>query len=87
MSRSTGPILAIGGITVANQVLFNNQPMDWRVPVATAITAGGFALLEKAWDTGAVALAWLALVTLLLTRIDPNTPSPVESLQRYLEIK
>lgn len=83
MSRTTGPILALGGITLANRVLFNDQPMDWRIPIATGITAGAFSLAEKAWEKGAVALAWLALITVLLTRVDPRVPAPVETLDNW----
>lgn len=81
--RSTGPVLAIGAITMANNVLFNDKPFDWRVPVATGIAAGAFSLAEKAWPEGAVALAWMALVTILITRIDPKVPSPVETLNNW----
>jgi hypothetical protein len=81
VSKSTGPILAIGGITLANNVLMNGEPFDWRIPVATGITAGMFALLERAFPQAAVGLAWLALVTLLFTRTKPNVPAPVETLQ------
>lgn len=83
MSRTTGPVLAIGAITIANRVVFNDEPMDWRIPIATGITAMGFALAEKAWEKGAVALAWVALVSVLLTRIDPGVPAPVETLQQW----
>lgn len=83
VSKSTGPILAVGGITVANAVLFNGKPLDWRVPIATGIAAGGFVLLEKGWEKGAVGLAWLALITVLLTRVDPATPSPIETLNTW----
>ncbi len=78
--KSTGPVLAIGAITMANNVFFNNKPFDWRVPIATGIAAGAFALAEKAWPQGATALAWMALVTILITRVDPKVPSPVETL-------
>lgn len=81
--RSTGPILVVGGITLANRVLFHGQPMEWRIPVATGIAAGSFALLEKAWPRGAVALAWLALATVLLSRTDPAVPAPVETLNDW----
>jgi hypothetical protein len=84
MAKTTGPVLAIGGITMANQTLLNNKPVDWRVAIATGISAGLFALLERAWEQGAVALAWLGLVTILLVRIDPKTPAPLESLNKYL---
>jgi hypothetical protein len=83
MARSTGPVLAIGGITMANQVVFQNQPVNWRVPIATGITAGMLALLERLNEGLAVGLAWLALITLLVTRIDPKTKSPMESLLEW----
>lgn len=83
MARSTGPILALGGITLANKTIVNGQPMDWRIPIATGLLAGAFALGEKAWEEGAVGIAWLALVTVLFVRIDPRVPSPVESAEQF----
>jgi hypothetical protein len=83
VSKSTGPILAIGGITMANQILFQDLDFDWRVPVATGITAGMFALAERAFPQATVGLAWLALVTLLFTRTNPNVPAPVETLNGF----
>jgi hypothetical protein len=82
--RSTGPILAIGAITVGNQVLLNGKSLNWKIPVATGIAAGMFALAEKGWEDGAVALAWLALVTVIFARVDPNVPAPAESLQKWI---
>lgn len=79
MSKTTGPVLATGALTVANQTVFHNQPMDWRVPIATGLAAIGFSLAEKAWPQGAEILAWTALVTVLVTRINPKVPSPAES--------
>lgn len=87
MSRSTGPILAVGGITLVNSTIFHDKPMDWRIPVATAVTAGAFALLEKAFDKAAVGLAWMALIAVLLTRVDPKVPAPVETLNAYFTQK
>lgn len=81
--KTTGPVLAIGAITMANNVLFNDKAFDWRVPIATGIATGVFALAEKAWEKGAVALAWMALVTILITRVDPKVPSPVETLNNW----
>jgi hypothetical protein len=75
----------MGAITVANQSVLHDRPIDWRVPIATGILTGIFALLEHAWEDGAVALAWLALGTILFTRVDPNVPSPAESLNAYLQ--
>lgn len=80
MSKTTGPILAVGGITLANRVVFHGQPMEWKIPIATGIAAMGFALAEKAWGKGAVALAYVALVTVLFTRVDEKVPAPLETL-------
>lgn len=79
MSRTIGPILATGVLTVANQTVFNDQPMDWRVPIATGLAAIGFSLFERAAPELAVVLAWTTLLTVLLTRTNPQVPSPVES--------
>lgn len=79
MSKTTGPILATGAVTIANQVIFHDEPMDWRVPVATGLAAMGFSLAEKAWPKGAQILAWTVLGTVLLSRVKPSVPSPVES--------
>lgn len=80
MARTTGTILAIGGISWANAVILNEKPMDWRIPVATGLAAGMFALAEKAWPDGAVAVATVALVTVLFVRVDKTTKAPVETL-------
>jgi len=53
--------------------------MDWRVPVATGLAAMGFGLAERVWPKGAAILAWTVFGTVLLTRTQPNVPSPVES--------
>lgn len=82
--RSTGPILAVGAITVANQSLIGGDPIDWKVPIATGVAAGVFALLEKAVPEFAVGLAWLALVSVLFVRIN-NKPSPTESFAKWWE--
>lgn len=79
MAGSTGPILAIGAITMGNQSIVHGKPIDIRVPVGTAVAAGMFALAERGWEKGAVALSWVALVTVLFTRLDPTIPSPSES--------
>lgn len=83
MSATTGPVLAAGAITVANLVVFNEEPMDWRIPVATTMLAGGFYLLERVVGDMAEMLAWGLVLTTLFTRIDPGVPSPVESAVRW----
>jgi hypothetical protein len=83
MAQTTGPVLAIGGITLANQVIFNGKPMDWRIPIATGLTAGGFALLEKLSPELASGLAWIALVSVLFVRLNPSVPAPAESAVKW----
>jgi hypothetical protein len=86
MARTTGPILAVGAVTVANQSVVNGRPVDLRVVAATGLAAAAFALAEHAWEKGAVALAWMSLVTVLFTRID-GVPSPTESFVRWWNAK
>lgn len=81
--RSTGPILAVGAITVVNQSIVNGQPIDWRVPIATGIAAGLFGLAEKAAGDFVVGLSWIALVAVLFARLTPGVPSPAESFVRW----
>jgi hypothetical protein len=83
MSQTTGIILATGAVTVANQTVFHDEPMDWRVPVATGLAAVGFSLAERVWPKGAQMLAWTVLGTVLLTRTQANVPSPVESALQW----
>jgi predicted membrane-bound dolichyl-phosphate-mannose-protein mannosyltransferase len=85
MAESTGPILAVGGITLANRVVFNDRPMDWRIPIATAIAALLFSGAEKAVGRTAVGVAYLALITTVFARVDPAVPSPAESARRWFE--
>lgn len=79
MADSTTPIIAVGAITMVNRSIFNGKPVDWKVPIATGISVGMFALLEKAVPKMAVALAWTAVLAITITRIDPSVPSPAES--------
>lgn len=83
MSATTGPVLAAGAVTVVNATVFNDQDMDWRVPVAAVLLSGGFYLLEKGAKDIAEAMAWTLLVTTLFTRVDPRVPSPMESAVRW----
>lgn len=87
MSRTTGPVLAAGGITLAVGVLVHERglmPFGARVAVATGIAAGGFYLLEQLSPGLAVPLAWLALTTVLLVRLEPNVPAPIEAVADWI---
>jgi hypothetical protein len=86
VAGSTGPILAIGGITMVNQSVFNDRPPDLRVAVATGIAAGVFALAENAGGGDLVVkLSWLALIVVCISRVDPKVPAPAESALRWWE--
>jgi hypothetical protein len=83
MGQTTGPILAVGAITIFNQTVLNSKPIDWRIPIATGFLAGGFSILEKANPQFAKGIAWIALITVLIARVDPRTPAPIETLLKY----
>jgi hypothetical protein len=87
VAKSTGPILAIGGITVATQVISDKKSIDWRVPIATGVAAGLFALGEKVWPEGVTMLAYVALVTVLFVRVVPDTPAPAEKFAQIFNGK
>lgn len=96
MARSTGIILVVGGITFANQLVFQpiagggNIKTDitaaWRVPVATLVAAAALGGLEQISPKFAVGLAYISLVTVLFARLG-NAPAPVESLLKALGYK
>ncbi len=83
MSRVTGPVVAIGAITVINRSVFNGKAIDWKVPVATVVAAGLLELAERAVGDVAVWIAYLALTAVVLTRVDPEVPSPAESALKW----
>ena len=66
MADAATLIVATGGITIANDVIFNKQPMNWKVPIATGIGALIFAGAQSAVGEPAVLLAWLVLIGSLL---------------------
>jgi hypothetical protein len=84
MAKSTAPILLIGGVTIVNRWLellelnrvntgfaseFFVTSEFWKPAVATGLTVGAFALLEKVNQPLTVGVAWVALVTTLLVPI------------------
>jgi hypothetical protein len=83
MAKTTGPIIAIGAITIANRTVFNDKKMDWRIPLATGLAALLFAGVEQAWEEGAVMLAWTAVIAITLTRVEPDVPAPAESALKW----
>ena len=84
MAKSTAPILLIGGVTIVNRWLYLERAHEatpdfastffttsefWKPAVATGLTVGAFALLEKVNQPLTVGVAWVALVTTLLVPI------------------
>ena len=78
MAASTGPVLALGAISFANEVAFHpwagnssktfqGVPSSaWKILPATAGLAVGLALLEKIAPGFATGLAWLGVLAILL---------------------
>lgn len=84
MSGTTGPVLALGAITIINQSVMHDTPFDFRVVIATGAAAVMFIPLEKAFPKAATMLAWTALAAVLLTRIN-GVPSPSETFVDWFE--
>jgi hypothetical protein len=83
MARSTGPMLAAGAVTWANQTLLApgagfDLTKTARVAVATGLGVGILSVVEKGAPEIAVSLAYALLITVLLVRVDRNTPTPLE---------
>lgn len=70
MADAAPIIVAVGGITIANDVLFSAGTFNWKIPIATGLAAVAFAGLQAAVGEPAVMLAWLVLVGSLIV------PSP-----------
>jgi hypothetical protein len=83
MAKSTGPIIAAGGLTLLNQTVLGNDPGDdifeigARIGIATGILAMMFYGIEKVSPELAVGLAWTGLVTTLFVRYN-NKPTVME---------
>jgi hypothetical protein len=73
----------MGAITLVNASIVHDKPVDWRIPIATGLTAGMLALVERGAPGIAVGLAWLALMTSFLVPVIPGVPTPAESLVHY----
>lgn len=87
MARTTGPVLAAGGIALFNKMIVLEQPPDWRVVTGTAIAAAGLYVAEKALPDAAVVVAWSVLIAVLFVRLEPQTPAPAEAFERWYNAK
>ena len=88
MAASTGIVLAVGGITAANELIF--APLDgqkisfnWRLIPATAGLALALAGLEHLSRPFAVGLAWLSLVAVLTVPFG-NAPTPLQNASKIM---
>ena len=87
MARSTGPILAMGALTIGNAVVVNNKPFTLWQPLAIGITAAVFAGAEHipGAQPVVVGVAWLAFITVLFVPL--NGPTPVQNFDKWLNQK
>jgi hypothetical protein len=91
MSATTGPILAAGAITWSNHTFFDQDAeFDFaetvRTVVGTSLAAGFLFLIEKASTDLASALAWTALLTVLLVPIRGSRDSPATNALKFLGV-
>jgi hypothetical protein len=86
VAESTPIVLAVGGITLGNELLgatlgkqkWSASSINWRVIPATAGLALALAGLEKLVPKFAVGLAWLSLATVLIVPFG-NHPTPIDN--------
>jgi hypothetical protein len=91
MAKTTGVVLAVGGITAANELLFaplagSGTPwknFNWRVIPATGVFALAMAGLETISPQLAMGLSITALVTVLFASFG-KAPPPVTNLSKAL---
>lgn len=89
MARSTGIILTVGAITLANEAVFApvasggdiKADFNWRVIPATLIAAALMGGLERISSQLAVGISYISLITVLFARLG-NAPAPLESLAK-----
>lgn len=88
MAASTGIVLAVGGITAANELLFaplagQKVSFNWRIIPATAGLALALAGLEKLAPGFATGLAWLSLAAVLIVPFG-NAPTPLDNALKVM---
>ena len=88
MAASTGIVLATGGITAANELIFaplegQKVQFNWRIIPATAGLALALAGLEHLSRPFAVGLAWLGLVAVLSVPFG-NAPTPLQNALKIM---
>lgn len=82
MAESTGPMLAVTGVSFFNQWIGNGN-FEIKILVAGGIATMGLVLVEKIPGASgiAVGIAWISFITLMFTRLG-GKPSPVDNLRK-----
>lgn len=91
MAKSTGIVLVVGGVTLANEAVFApiasggsiKVDFNWRVIPATLIAAALLGGLEQISPKLAVGIAYISLITVMFARLG-NAPAPVENVAKAL---
>ena len=88
MAASTGIVLAVGGITAANELVFapatgGKASFNWRLIPAVGGLALALAALERLSRPFAVGLAWLSLVAVLTVPFG-HAPTPLQNALKIL---
>ena len=82
MAASTGIVLAMGAIVLANDTIVNKRPLDFKVALATVVLALALAAVDKASPELATGIAAIAFATAMITPFGGRKP-PVQSLLGY----
>lgn len=83
MAASTGIMLVVGTVSFGNEWLQTGKP-NWRIPVATLLSALVLDAIEKVSPTAAIGLASIALITVILTPL--NGKSPLQEAMTVLPV-
>lgn len=81
MAASTGIVLAMGAIVLANQTLAQKKPFNFKIALATGILALAMGGLDAVSPDLATGLALIAFTTAMIAPIGGQ--SPAESLLRF----
>lgn len=73
MAQSTGVMLVVGTISFGNEWVQTTKP-NWKIPIATLIAAWMLDGVEKVSPPAAIGLAYIALITVLLTPLNGKSP-------------
>lgn len=84
MAQSTGIMLFTGTVSFSNEWLQTGKP-NFRIPVATLLSALILDGIEKIHPKAAIGLATIAAITVLLTPL--NGKSPVQEALLVLPVK